>query len=114
MTSFGPNGASDMERADTPAGAVCEYCKEQILEGESGYLMNVLGLAGPGIVPCHVECFLRQIVGSVSHQLHTCSCYGGHRGRHDPEGMTKRQAALAAVKVWNQLNGPGPKSERVQ
>ena len=43
----------------------------------------------------HWECAARMVVGSVGHQMGRCSCNGGDAG--DPEGMTKRQAAQAAL-----------------
>lgn len=61
--------------------------------------MEVLGF------PVHGECFLRAfIVGPVAHVLGQCACYGGHQ-QGDPEGMTKREAAVAAVEAKRQLLG---------
>ena len=38
------------------------------------------------------------VVGSVGHQLGRCSCFGGDED--DPPGMTVREAALAAVDLY--------------
>lgn len=46
----------------------------------------------------HQECALRRVFGSVGHQLARCSCFGGTE--EDPEGMTKRESALAAVDMY--------------
>jgi hypothetical protein len=55
-------------------------------------------------VPIHRECMLRQIVGSVGHQLGTCSCHGGE-GPCDPPGMTVREAARAAADLFRERRG---------
>lgn len=75
---------------------LCEFCGEEILDGERANTM-------PGCVDAHRECLIRSVVGSVGHQLHKCSCYGGTE--EDPPGMTKRQAAKAAVALWEAQQG---------
>lgn len=65
----------------------CDWCGEPV-EGTGP------AEAGQLCAQFHPECLTRSIVGSVGHQLHRCSCYGGHF--EDPRGMTKREAALAA------------------
>jgi hypothetical protein len=49
-------------------------------------------------VAYHRECHLRQVTGSVGHQLRQCSCYGGDR--EDPPELSVRDAARAAVALW--------------
>lgn len=81
---------------ETPVGSRCTYCEESIIETDLGYAQPA-----SSDEPAHVfhgECFLRTILGSVGHIMKLCKCYGGDRG--DPEGMTKRQAALTAVEVY--------------
>jgi hypothetical protein len=51
----------------------------------------------------HLNCFMRQTIGSVAHQLKQCRCYVPGSTEEDPPGMTKRQAADAAVAVYDQL-----------
>lgn len=67
----------------------CERCGEPVLEGEQE----------PPCVNAHIhyECAVRTAVGSIGHQLHKCSCYGGTE--EDPPDMTKRQAAKAALEL---------------
>jgi len=48
----------------------------------------------------HYECQLRGIVGSVGHQRGLCSCRGGPGTMDDPPGVSKREAARAAVAEW--------------
>jgi hypothetical protein len=76
-----------------PVGEVCLYCAEPIVEGDSGISL--------GRFVRHRECILRHVVGSVGHQLGTCSCHGG--SEEDPPGMTKRQAARAAVEFYERV-----------
>jgi len=53
----------------------------------------------------HRECFLRGVYGSVGHQLGRCSCHGGPGLEDGPEDMTMREAARAAVKLFERLRG---------
>jgi hypothetical protein len=41
---------------------------------------------------------MRQLVGSISHQLKKCSCYGGDW--EDPPELTKREAARLASEEY--------------
>lgn len=66
------------------------------------------GLPKPDAV-FHVECGLRMIFGSVGHQLHKCGCYGGDED--DPEGMTRREAAAAAVRLYYKVHFPTTTTE---
>ncbi len=100
MKKFGqPNLAiaQNIEQIPTPIGQPCEWCKEKFLAGEDGLAIPVVGDKGDGHY-YHVNCFLRGIVGSVGHQEGSCSCYGGTK--EDPPGLTKRQAADAAVELF--------------
>lgn len=71
----------------TPVGTPCAHCSESIDENDRGMMAPA---------PFHFECFMRMILGSVGHQKGTCSCFGGTD--EDPPGMTKREAAKAALK----------------
>lgn len=66
---------------------ICDHCGEPILPGEK------LGPVQNGTI--HFECFFRSVAGSVGHQKHECSCY--HRVDTSEGGLTKRQAAKAAL-----------------
>jgi len=70
----------------------CFLCDEAIGPDDQTEDVN---LAGTGLVPVHFECSARGAIGSVGHQKKRCSCYGGTED--DPPGMTKRQAARAAL-----------------
>jgi len=74
----------------------CFFCEEPIEEWDALYRFAD-GLA------THRNCFLRQVVGSVAHQMQTCSCYVKGSTLGDPPGMTKRQAADAAVGMWERM-----------
>jgi hypothetical protein len=52
----------------------------------------------------HRECAMRAILGSVAHIEKRCSCYVPGSQENDPPGLSRREAAKAAVKAWNQKN----------
>lgn len=80
-------------QVDPPIGAVCIDCSELVDEGDIGTINPF------GNVVQHYECTMRHVVGSVGHQKGKCSCFGGTE--EDPPGMTRRQAAKAALEYWN-------------
>lgn len=47
----------------------------------------------------HPECTFRAVCGSVAHIEGRCSCFVPGSTETDPPGMTKRQAARAAVEA---------------
>ena len=69
----------------------CGYCDEPIAEGD---LAPTLGM------PLHYECNLRLIIGPVAHLEHRCSCFVPGSVEADPPHLTRRQAAHAAVKLY--------------
>jgi hypothetical protein len=93
---FGPvcNGT---EQVETPVGQSCIYCQEAIAEDDEGIVMPYHETE-VSWKPTHRECLLRQVVGSVGHQQKRCSCHGGTE--EDPPGLTKREAAKAAVALF--------------
>ncbi len=81
------------------AFAACSYCEEPITRDEViGY--RVVILAAGEIA--HIECVMRNVVGSVGHQLGRCPCYGGVE--EDPPGLTLRQGAREAYDLWRKQN----------
>jgi hypothetical protein len=76
----------------------CIYCGDTILPHEISLPINI----GDVI---HIECSIRMIVGSIGHQIKTCSCYGGDY--EDPPGMTKHEAAHLAALMHSFLNKNG-------
>lgn len=75
---------------------VCEWCDERILPDEK--LADVTG----GMF--HVECSLRMVVGPLAHIERKCSCFVPGSTAHDPEELTRRDAARAAVAAWRLLH----------
>jgi len=68
---------------------ICAHCSEEIKRFE--------------LIPdcggrMHRECLLRNVVGSLAHQVGTCSCYGGTR--HDDPNLTLRENAKAAARYF--------------
>jgi hypothetical protein len=77
---------------ETPLYPECLYCGESVLPWDDQRDTN------DGALIWHAECLMRQIVGSVGHQMRRCHCYGGSEG--DPPGMTRREAAKAAAELF--------------
>ena len=81
---------------ETPVGQACGWCGEPIGVDDQGITMPLVDSSGAfGRIASHLDCHLRQVVGSVAHLRGTCSCVGGTD--EDPPGMTRRQAAAAAA-----------------
>lgn len=69
--------------------STCSYCGEPLLPGER---IEELGQRR------HWECAVRVAVGSVGHQQGICSCPGMPGLMDDPPGMSRREAAEAALR----------------
>src|SRR5882672_1893137 len=86
-TPWNPSFCDPTYQISVPVGEKCAYC-EEVFE------------------PQDYECFLRHICGSVGHLNGWCGCFGGMpEAELDPESMTKRQAAKAAVSIWEKRLG---------
>lgn len=81
------------EHTETPVDDICIHCEEDIRKGDSGIIYA-------NGYPAHLNCFLRGIFGSVAHIEGRCSCKVPGATEGDPEGMTKREAADAAVAAF--------------
>jgi hypothetical protein len=79
----------------------CEHCHEEIVEGDAIISCN------NGEVLTHHNCGLRGIIGSLAHLEKRCSCFVPGAEETDPPGMTRRQAADAAVDLWRRTKGKG-------
>lgn len=79
--------------SDMSTDPICTRCAEPILDK-------------PAVIPrtsgalfAHNNCALRSALGSVAHLERRCSCFVPGSTAGDPEAMTMRQAADAAVAV---------------
>ena len=72
----------------------CAYCAEPL---DPGAETRILGW--------HDECSFRTIKGSVAHIEHRCSCYVRGASETDPPGMTRREAARAALTAYRVREG---------
>ncbi len=80
----------------------CAWCKEPVLPNEDHQLLPTVDVQDQ-YLHFHKNCFFRSVVGSVGHQQKKCSCYPENEHPiDDPEGMTRREAADAAVKLWEE------------
>lgn len=77
----------------------CPYCEETIGPFDLTDQIHMLGL-GPR--EWHWECAARSVIGSVGHQKRECPCYGGTN--EDPPGVTRREAAVAALNYFHKMN----------
>lgn len=82
----------DTQETQTPEGAICVHCEESIEAGDDGWI-------DASNHPFHRACWLRLIFGSVAHIEKRCSCYVPGSDESDPPGLTRRQAAEAALKA---------------
>lgn len=92
----------DLQRVAVPVEQSCAWCDEPVLESEYGFTIphvdgNSDGTFSVSDRPYHHECFARQLFGSVAHQVGTCTCANPESPHHDPPGLTRRQAARAAL-----------------
>jgi len=71
----------------------CFHCQEPVAPDDPVHRYPDGDLA-------HKNCFMRTIIGSVAHIERRCGCYILDSGETDPEGLTVRQAADAAVAAW--------------
>ena len=85
----------DTSQAPTPVGIACMYCEEPILIGEDGFFDS-------GSNAFHRECWLRMLIGSIAHQRQLCPCYlpESEAQQHEPQGLSRRQAAKLAVDYY--------------
>ncbi len=79
--------------ASSAARHQCDWCGEPLLPSE------IIDPAAPKFM--HHECVLRAVIGSVAHIEGRCSCYTTGSEEGDPPGMSKRDAARAAVLAYN-------------
>lgn len=113
-----PAGFRDLEQMPTPVGCCCGHCEEEIDDGDDGVVVpfwtgdgglilrideDGVGhkLEGEPVLVFHYECSFRSICGGVNHQLGRCHCCGGTEDP-DPPHLTRREAALAATRLFEQ------------
>lgn len=92
---FGPPAMRRPGEVQTPVpiDRLCILCEERVIEGDTGTINSYDQVT-------HYECMIRSVVGSVGHQQQRCSCYGGTD--EDPPGLTRREAAIAATRLFHQ------------
>src|SRR5215831_19436725 len=80
---------------------ICLHCEEPILEDDdrSSVIDGRTGVRRWR----HFECGMRAVIGSLAHLERRCSCYVEGATETDPEGMTRREAAVAAWEAWRRL-----------
>jgi len=79
---------------------VCPWCNEPVLPPDRAFHYA----NGP---VAHWPCALRQVIGSVAHLERRCACYVDGATEGDPPHLSTRDAALAALKLWEAQKGRG-------
>lgn len=107
--AYGARYEVDTPRVPTPIGEPCLWCAEPVQAFDSGVVVGYIDTdvsMTPREVPYHYECYFRQIIGGVNHQLHLCRCRGC-AGVLPPDlhGKTRREAAIAAVELAATMRG---------
>ncbi len=90
---------------DTPVGAECGWCEESVADDDSGVSLPY-ATKPMQVINYHLNCWLRQIFGSLGHQAGECVCHKDvrHSEPGDPPEMTLREAADAAVEAFYERN----------
>lgn len=97
--AYGAPYERDTPHMATPVGSECDRCSEPFVEGDSGLAVPLLGVPMKHEALFHYACHMRGVLGGVNHQRKLCTCCGGTLDP-DPEGMTRREAAEAAVREY--------------
>lgn len=84
-----------MERMRLPAP--CLRCKEIVQRRDQHHYYSNRP------EPVHHACFMRPIIGSVKHLKRECSCFVKGADETDDPSLTPRQAAEAALALWESL-----------
>jgi hypothetical protein len=92
---------ADAVQVAVPVGAVCLFCVEKVEAEDSGTFTGFIDAEGASnLEAVHIECWLRSILGCLSHLQRRCSCYGGT----EHEGHSRKDAR--AVMDWLMVHSP--------
>jgi hypothetical protein len=103
--SFGHERHPDFEECAIPLGVPCEWCEEVFIEEDNGFAIPHIEEHIVRLGFYHRECHIRQVIGSVAHQLKTCHCFIPGASELDPPELTIRQAARLALELFEKENG---------
>jgi len=88
----------------TPVNTPCFWCTELIKPGDRGLFRAVMrGVPGSmtgSVEPIHMECDLRQVMGSPRHLRGECSC-AGHE-TNSPE-VSLHEESLESLRIVNEM-----------
>ncbi len=90
-----------MSEYEIPDADHCLWCEELLRPGDA--ISDIPVQTCAGLRYQHVECAVRSVVGGLNHLNGRCSCCGGTLPP-DPEGVTRRVAAMMAYQVWRARN----------
>jgi hypothetical protein len=91
---------------------VCFHCGEGFQTGRAAEFMGltrdehvIVVLTGATSVAIHKVCLFRAVTGGVAHHEKRCGCYVPGAEHTDPEGMSKLEAAQAALAAFRKAHG---------
>jgi hypothetical protein len=94
----------------TPVGETCGLCEEPVEADDSGTIQQFYagGVLGPR--PVHIECWLRQGLGSPAHLRGECSCSGRPEPADDRSWREQGREVMRMIReregtVYGRLKG---------
>ena len=83
-----------------PVHEECPHCGDRFTAEDCGLTMP---RARAVSLPMHLVCYIRIVAGGANQQRRLCYRPGM---TPDPPGLTRREAAELAFKVWVEINNP--------
>lgn len=78
----------------------CLHCGEGVLPTDAQETVRLIRPTGYEYRHVHAACAARQVIGSVAHIERRCACYVPGADEGDAPGLTRRQAAEAALEAF--------------
>lgn len=98
-----------MDEIKTPVGSSCLHCGEEIAADDHGVTMPAGNADGTWFMASiHVECWLRQTIGSLAHINRQCGCFTGdfRKPESDPKLTYREEAKMVFDRWWNRDANP--------
>lgn len=70
----------------------CGWCYEEVTVEDNAVETAALLESGPGMLPMHLECHIRMMLGSVAHLEGRCTCRSGSEREDDAYGSVRQEA----------------------
>jgi hypothetical protein len=95
----------------TPVGETCPLCKETVEQGDRGTWQAFMFTEKRAeFCPTHLECWLRQGLGSPAHLRGECSCSGGPEPADDRSWRDQGREVMRMIReregtIYGRLRG---------